>query len=503
MASTLVRRGFNIPSLFKCFILPKAKILKESCCQYSFYGSKIILDLTYPIPACSCFCKVSNQRSFYVSAANHGEVVPFNLSDIGEGIGEVTIKEWFVKVGDKVNQFDSICEVQSDKASVTISSRYDGIIIKIYHKVDDIAKVGFPLVDIELDGDTTEPLNQKDEDIDIGPSSQGLDSVLGQSDKVLATPAVRRLAMEHNVQLGNVQGTGKNGRLLKEDIFRYVEKLKEEGPKVEKPLPKLTKETIAQQPRDGAAPPPTPKVFPSIPEPAIVKDKMEPIKGFQKIMVKTMSQSLTIPHFGYCDEVCVTELVMLRSRLKEKAGERGVRFSFMPFFIKAASLTLSQFPVLNSSVDENCENIIYKSAHNIGVAMDTQQGLIVPNIKNVQNLSLLEVAAELNRLQELGEKGQLGSSDLTGGTFTLSNIGVIGGTYAKPIIVPPEVAIGAVGKIQAVPRFDESDNVVKSHVLQVSWSADHRVIDGATMSRFSNVWKSYLENPISMLLDMK
>ncbi|XP_022243715.1 lipoamide acyltransferase component of branched-chain alpha-keto acid dehydrogenase complex, mitochondrial-like isoform X2 [Limulus polyphemus] len=459
----------------------------------------------YPIPASSCFCKISNSRSFYLSTANHGEVVPFKLSDIGEGIGEVTVKEWFVKVGDKVNQFDSICEVQSDKASVTISSRYDGIITKIYHEVDDIAKVGLPLVDIELDGDTTEPVNQKDEDIDIGPSSQGLDSVLGQSDKVLATPAVRRLAMEHNVQLGNVQGTGKNGRLLKEDVFRYIERLKEEeGSKVQEPPSKLTKGTLAQKPYDGATPPlSTSKVFPSIPEPVIVKDKMEPIKGFQKTMVKTMSQSLAIPHFGYCDEVCVTELVMLRSILKKKAGERGVRFSFMPFFIKAASLALNQFPVLNSSVDEKCENIIYKSAHNIGVAMDTQQGLIVPNIKNVQNLSLLQVATELNRLQELGEKGQLGSSDLTGGTFTLSNVGVIGGTYAKPVIVPPEVAIGAVGKIQAVPRFDEQDNVVKSHVLQVSWSADHRVIDGATMSRFSNLWKSYLEDPTSMLLDMK
>jgi len=175
----------------------------------------------------------------------------------------------------------------------------------------------------------------------------------------------------------------------------------------------------------------------------------------------------------------------------------------MPMFIKATSMALLHFPILNSSVDLDCENITFKGSHNIGVAMDTQQGLLVPNVKNVQNKSIFDIAVELNRLHQQGLTGKLTPDDLTGGTFTLSNIGSIGGTYAKPVIMPPEVAIGAIGRIQEVPKFDENDNVYKAHIVNISWSADHRVIEGATMARFSNLWKSYLENPASMLMDLR
>lgn len=135
--------------------------------------------------------------------------------------------------------------------------------------------------------------------------------------------------------------------------------------------------------------------------------------------------------------------------------------------------------------------------------MDTQQGLLVPNVKNVQNKSIFDIAMELNRLHELGLSGRLSPEDLTGGTFSLSNIGSLGGTYAKAVIMPPEVAIGAIGRIQVVPRFDKDGNIYKAHVVGVSWSADHRVIEGASMARFSNLWKSYLENPASMLIDLR
>ncbi|KAK5931376.1 hypothetical protein CgunFtcFv8_027529 [Champsocephalus gunnari] len=216
-----------------------------------------------------------------------------------------------------------------------------------------------------------------------------------------------------------------------------------------------------------------------------------------------MTAALRIPHFGYCDEVELSRLAALRKELKPLCESRGVRLSFVPFFIKAASLGLLHFPVLNASLDEGCQNITYKASHNIGLAMDTSQGLLVPNVKNVQLLSVFEIAQELNRLQALGTAGQLGTNELTGGTFTLSNIGSIGGTYAKPVILPPEVAIGALGKIQVLPRFDASGQVVPAHIMNVSWSADHRIIDGATMSRFSNLWKEYLENPATMVLDLK
>ncbi|MGH0184043.1 UNVERIFIED_CONTAM: hypothetical protein FKN15_013481 [Acipenser sinensis] len=302
--------------------------------------------------------------------------------------------------------------------------------------------------------------------------------------KTMATPAVRRLAMENNAR------------------------------------------TAPPQPKDKTLPVPKPAVT----KPVFTgKDRTEPLKGFHKAMVKTMSAALKIPHFGYCDEIDLTQLAELREELKSLAESRGVRLSYMPFFIKAASLGLLHYPILNASLDDSCQNITYKAAslgllhypilnaslddscqnitykasHNIGLAMDTQQGLIVPNVKNVQMLSIFDIAAELNRLQTLGATGQLGTNELTGGTFTISNIGSIGGTYAKPVILPPEVAIGALGKIQALPRFNAKGEVVKAHIMNVSWSADHRIIDGATMSRFSNLWKSYLENPASMLMDLK
>ncbi|KAG9273752.1 lipoamide acyltransferase component of branched-chain alpha-keto acid dehydrogenase complex, mitochondrial [Astyanax mexicanus] len=435
-------------------------------------------------------------RDFRSSCVASGQVLQFKLSDIGEGIMEVTVKEWYVKVGDKVSQFDSICEVQSDKASVTITSRYDGVIRKLHHDVDAIALVGSPLVDIETD---REQDGAPEEDVVETPAvshEHTHQEIKGH--KTQATPAVRRLAMENNIKLSEVVGTGKDGRILKEDILNFL--AKQTGAilpydEVKQPVPAVTpaaeKKPVLSPPRAVQRP-----VFTG-------KDRTEPLNGFQKAMVKTMTAALKIPHLGLCEEVDLTQLVRLRSELKALAESRGVKLSYMPFFIKAASLGLLQFPVLNASVDEGCQNITYKASHNIGLAMDTPQGLLVPSVKGVQDLSVFDVAVELNRLQALGSAGQLGTADLTGGTFTLSNIGSIGGTYAKPVILPPEVAIGALGKIQVLPRFNSRGDVVKAHIMSISWSADHRVIDGATMCRFSNLWRSYLENPASMVLDLK
>ncbi|XP_074858585.1 lipoamide acyltransferase component of branched-chain alpha-keto acid dehydrogenase complex, mitochondrial isoform X3 [Carettochelys insculpta] len=310
--------------------------------------------------------------------------------------------------------------------------------------------------------------------------------------------------MENNIKLSEVVGTGKDNRILKEDILKYLAKqtgaILPPSPKPEiiPPLPKS--EAVPGTPKDKGIKIPIP-----ISKPVMFsgKDKTEALTGFHKAMVKTMTAALKIPHFGYCDEIDLTQLVQLREELKPLAQARGVKLSFMPFFIKAASLGLLHYPILNASVDENCQSITYKASHNIGIAMDTEQGLIVPNVKNVQVCSMFEIASELNRLQTLGSAAQLGTNDLTGGTFTLSNIGTIGGTYAKPVILPPEVAIGALGKIQVLPRFNDKGEVFKAQIMNVSWSADHRIIDGATMAQFSNLWKSYLENPASMVLDLK
>ncbi|XP_012886850.1 PREDICTED: lipoamide acyltransferase component of branched-chain alpha-keto acid dehydrogenase complex, mitochondrial [Dipodomys ordii] len=375
-------------------------------------------------PNCICFLrypsfKYGHPRHFLkTSAALQGQIVQFKLSDIGEGIREVTVKEWYVKEGDTVSQFDSICEVQSDKASVTITSRYDGVIKKLYYNLDDIAYVGKPLVDIE-----TEAFKDSEEDVVETPAVSHEEhthqEIKGQ--KTLATPAVRRLAMENNVRTKPSHGPFKN-----------------------------------------------------VPDPNYSK-VIDPVEATHRGRKEDSGPK------AQGDQLCAS------------LGQGH----------QAASLGLLQFPILNASVDENCQNIIYKASHNIGIAMDTEQGLIVPNVKNIQVRSVFEIAAELTRLQKLGSSGQLSTPDLTGGTFTLSNIGSIGGTYAKPVILPPEVAIGALGSIKALPRFNQKGEVYKAHIVNVSWSADHRIIDGATMSRFSNLWKSYLENPALMLLDLK
>ncbi|XP_077390306.1 lipoamide acyltransferase component of branched-chain alpha-keto acid dehydrogenase complex, mitochondrial [Festucalex cinctus] len=452
------------------------------------------------LQTCSGSFQMLGRRALHTSAARGGAVVQFKLSDIGEGITEVTVKEWYVKEGDKVSQFDSICEVQSDKASVTITSRYDGVITKLYYHADQVALVGKPLVDIRTES-TSDVIQEEDvvETPAMAREEHTHQEIKGL--KTQATPAVRRLAMENNIKLSEVVGSGKDGRILKEDILNFLAK---QTGAILPPSPFQEIQTPPPAPPLTAPSPPALAPPPAAPRRAFAgRDVTEPLKGFQKAMAKSMTAALGIPHLGLCEQVDLSHLVALRDQLKADAQGHGVKLSYMPFFIKAASLCLAHFPILNASLDESCQNITYKASHNIGVAMDTGMGLLVPTVKNVQLLSVLEVAQELNRLQELGAAGQLGTADLSGGTFSLSNIGSIGGTYAKPVILPPEVAIGALGKIQVLPRFDASGHVTRAHIMNVSWSADHRVIDGATMCRFSNMWRDFLQNPASMLLHLK
>jgi len=386
-------------------------------------------------------------RSLHLSGARL-EILQFTLSDIGEGIKEVTVKEWFVKPGDTVAQFDNICEVQSDKASVTITSKYDGVVTKLYYEVDDIAQTGDPLIDVEVAGGGAETgeatvTTEATEDLD-------LDNTARRNVKVLATPAVRRIAMEHGISLADVTGSGKEGRVLKEDILAFLEggRSRVETPPPPPPPPVFTPPVAAPSPPAGPA-----VVPPARPAPVFLgQDKTEPAGPIVKAMTKSMMEALKIPHFGYKDEIDMSQLVNLRKDLKAACLERGVKLSYMPFIVKACSMALLHFPILNSSYNVEAGTITYKASHNIGLAMDTPMGLLVPNIKSVQQLSVFDIALELSRLQSLGVAGKLSTKDLSGGTFSLSNIGSIGGTYAKPVILPPEVAIGALGKIYTVPR---------------------------------------------------
>jgi 2-oxoisovalerate dehydrogenase E2 component (dihydrolipoyl transacylase) len=425
---------------------------------------------------------------------SYATVEPFKLADIGEGIAEVEMIQWFVKVGDRVEEFDKICEVQSDKATVEIKAPKEGVITKLYHEVGAMAKVGAPLVDFSVDGvasaEVQEVVSTKavsNGDIKNAVKSQTVHesleneiSVRGKTLKVLATPAVRHLAYQHKISLSTVEGSGKDGRVTKADLLDVV------NGKTKKPQ-------VASVPSSSS-----PRLSSSAPQ-----DRVEKLKGYNKAMVKKMTESLSIPHFGYCDEVVMDELVKLRKDLKSMAEKKGVKLSYMPFIIKACSLGLKNYPILNSSLSSDHTEVIYHGSHNIGVAVDTPTGLVVPNIKNVQDLTLFEVAEELNRLIELAKINKLPPSDLSGGTFSLSNIGAIGGTYAKPVLVVPEVCIGAIGKMQTIPRFDAKGQVYPANIVQFSWSADHRVVDGASMANFFNQVKFYLEHPSAMIMDTK
>ncbi len=215
-----------------------------------------------------------------------------------------------------------------------------------------------------------------------------------------------------------------------------------------------------------------------------------------------MASVQSIPHFTYCEELDLTELVALRARMKEQYAKAGVKLTLMPFFIKALSLAMREFPALNSRVNDDGTEQTFVADHNIGMAVDGKLGLIVPNVKQVQHRSIVEVANEVTRLTQAARDGRVDPADIKGGTISISNIGALGGTVATPIINKPEVAIVALGKLQTLPRFNERGEVEARTIMQVSWSGDHRVIDGGTIARFCNLWKQYLEQPESMMMAM-
>lgn len=446
-------------------------------------------------PSCAITGSAFSVRAFHSNIISHSEsVIPFNLADIGEGIMEVEVLEWFIEEGQTINQFDKVAQVQSDKASVEITSRYDGVVKKLHYGVGDMAQVGAPLIDISVKGvagDTATAAvpKEKDEVAETAVPKQETGSNRSQVEssfkKVLTTPAVRHLARQNGIDLTRVPATGKNGRVLKEDVLNFLK-----GGEVSTVQTPATVTPVATA---AAATHTVPLTAGKEEE----GDRVEPVRGIMRAMIKSMTASTQIPHLGLSDEVQMDNLMALREQIKSLSTEE--RLTFMPFFIKAASLALEQYPILNAQLSGDQTQIIYKTGHNIGIAMDTPQGLLVPNIKNVNKLSVFEIAKELNRLIVLGKEGRLGQEELKGGTFTLSNIGTIGGTYASPILTSPEVGIGAIGKTQKLPRYNEKGEVEPVSIMYISWSADHRIIDGATIARFSNLWKDLIENPLRIL----
>lgn len=416
------------------------------------------------------------------------QIKTFELPDIGEGIVECEVVDWLVSVGDSVEEDQPIADVMTDKALVQIPAIEAGIITELFCKKGSVAKVHAPLFAYQVDSSAEESSPVISLEADSVVESVNVDhniceiDITGNNQKAIASPAVRRIARERNIDLTSVVGSGKNGRVLKADLETPVSEVA------------TTTEVVPVMP-------------PSMTVPVGATDErvshVEPIKGIKAAMARQMVESVsTIPHFTYCEEIDMTDLMALRQGLKQEYGEQGVKLTMMPFFVKAMSLALKEHPILNSQLNDAASEIHYIKHHNIGMAVDSKIGLLVPNIKDVASRSIVDVANEVSRLTDAARAGRLSPEDMSHGTITISNIGALGGTTATPIINKPEVAIVALGKVQQLPRFDDKGHVVARSIMQVSWSGDHRVIDGGTIARFCNLWKSYLENPSKMLMSM-
>jgi len=440
----------------------------------------------------------TSQQSMTTEHSNAAQTEDFILPDIGEGIVECELVKWLIAEGDTIAEDQPVAEVMTDKAVVEIPAKYSGKVTKLYYQQGDIAKVHQPLYCMEIAGSTVEsaasntaPASTNSSQQSTKQASQHASQASGDKQpvrqgKAIASPAVRRRAREMGIDISLVVGTGKKGRVMKDDLHAH-----------------MNASSSAKQQAVSAN---TPTAHANTAAPANVQGgkRTEPIRGIKAAMSKQMSDSVyTIPHFTVSDEIVMDNLIATRAQLKPEFEKNGVKLSYMPFIIKAMSLALKQFPIINSQVNSDCTELTYFDDHNIGMAVDSKIGLLVPNIKQVQNLSLFEVAQEASRLIEAGREGRLNQADLKGGTISISNVGVIGGTVAVPVINKPEAAIVALGKMQKLPRFDENDQVQAVNIMHISWSGDHRIIDGATMVRFSNAWKSYLENPLTMLGELR
>ncbi|KZN32474.1 dihydrolipoyllysine-residue acetyltransferase [Pseudoalteromonas luteoviolacea] len=426
------------------------------------------------------------------STASSSHLEDFILPDIGEGIVECEIVEWLVSEGQEIKEDQAVCDVMTDKALVQIPAKYDGVVEKLYYQKGDIAQVHSPLFQVRIAGagsaasTTAQSVEEQLEIHKPQPAPSNGTAINGKpvSGKAVASPAVRRRAREMDIDIRLVQGSGKNGRVYKEDLEQYLKGGQSQAPVVSAP------EKVTSTPETAAT--------------SSGGTRVEPIRGMKAAMAKQMVASVsTIPHFTYSDEIDLTELIALRLSLKEQYAKQGIKLTMMPFFIKALSLAINEFPILNSQVNDDCSQITYFDDHNIGMAVDSKLGLLVPNIKGCQNKSIVDVAEAVTKLTDAAREGRVSPDDLKGGTISISNIGAIGGTTATPIINKPEVAIVALGKLQHLPRFDAEGNVVSRSIMQVSWSGDHRVIDGGTIARFNNLWKAYLEEPAKMMMAMR
>ncbi|MBP0724752.1 2-oxo acid dehydrogenase subunit E2 [Bacillus sp. RG28] len=420
----------------------------------------------------------------------------FRLPDIGEGIHEGEIVKWFIEPGKEVNEDDIICEVQNDKSVVEIPSPVKGKVLEVLVSEGTVAVVGDVLVRFDAPG--YENLSFKGQHAEEAPAAEEKVEVVAEAaapaaesasnKNIIAMPSVRKYARVKGVDLQAVAGSGKNGRITKADVDAFVS-----GGAVAAPV---ATEAVAQE----AAPVKEEAKAVAIPE-GQYPETREKMSGIRKAIAKAMVNSKhTAPHVTLMDEVDVTKLVASRKKFKEVAASQGIKLTFLPYVVKALTSALAKFPALNTSIDDATSEIIHKHYYNIGIAADTEKGLLVPVVKDADRKSIFSISAEINELGGKAREGKLSAAEMKGASCTISNIGSAGGQWFTPVINHPEVAILGIGRI-AEKAIVVNGEIVVAPVLALSLSFDHRMIDGATAQNALNHIKRLLNDPELMLME--
>ena len=449
-------------------------------------------------------------------------IFEFKLPELGEGIHEGEIVKWHIEPGEKVEEDQIIVEIQNDKAVVEVPSPVDGIVKEIVVEEGTVSVVGDTLVTFEVEGDVPDtqgdgaeqavtgedkPQGAEPEEKDETESTTvadtenqekadeadaGRDAASAeQTDQrlVLAMPSVRKFAREQNIDITQVKGTGPNGRITREDIQAFVAG-EQTGTEAD------NQSEAARQEKQPEAPEPAV-------QPASVQGQEErvPLRGVRKIIAQSMTKSVyTAPHVTVMDEVNVSQLVAFREQTKPLAEKKGIKLTYLPFIVKAAVAALKEYPSLNAMLYDEKEEIVYKYYYHIGIATDTDQGLIVPVIRDADRKNIWTYAKEIHDLATRGREGKLSPAEMQGSTFSITNIGSAGGMFFTPVINYPEVAILGVGRITEQPTVVDGE-VRAAPMMALSLSFDHRLIDGVTAQRFVNDVKKMLEDPQLLILE--
>ncbi|MBD3918969.1 2-oxo acid dehydrogenase subunit E2 [Paenibacillus sp. PR3] len=428
----------------------------------------------------------------------------YRFPELGEGLHEGEIVKMHIKPGDAVNDESIIMEVQNDKAIVEVPCPVEGKVVEVFAKDGQVMHVGEVVAVIDVEGELPEgatvaadsaPAAEAPAAAPAAPAAQAAAPAPQASGAlVLATPSVRKYARENGIDITTVTGSGKNGKVTREDIDAFVSG----GAAPAAAAPEAAAPAAAEAPAAAASKPAAPVAAGDAYRP----EERVPFKGIRKAIANAMVKSVyTAPHVTLMDEVDVTELVALRAKYKPFAEKKGVKLTYLPFIVKALVAACREFPIMNATLDEAAQEIVLRKYYNIGIATDTENGLIVPVIEDADRKNIYSVASKISDLAARGRDGKLAPNELRGSTISITNIGSAGGMFFTPVINFPEVAILGTGRIseKAVVKNGE---IVAAPVMALSLSFDHRLIDGATAQNFLNFIKKLLAQPELFIMEV-